>query len=53
MGRPLRKLRQADISEADTLILPLFHRHLVKRFNSLSEVNDEAEGKRETESAAL
>ena len=35
------------------LILPLFHRHPVKRFNPLSEVNDEAEGKRETKPAAL
>jgi hypothetical protein len=35
------------------VILPLFHRHLVKRFNSLSEVNNKAEGKRETEPAAL
>ena len=35
------------------LILPLFHRHPVKRFNPLSEVNDEAEDKRETKPAAL
>ena len=45
--------RLSSSDHGPDLILPLFHRHPVKRFNPLSEVNDEAEGKRETKPAAL
>jgi len=38
---------------AYNMILPLFHGHPVKRFNSLSEVNDETEDRRETDPATL
>jgi hypothetical protein len=33
--------------------LALFHRHPVRRFNPLSEVNDEAEEKRETDDGVI
>ena len=38
---------------AGNVILPLFHGHPVKRFNSLSEVIHEAEDRREADPATL
>ncbi|WP_345786052.1 RHS repeat-associated core domain-containing protein [Dyella sp.] len=47
------KLRASLRKNLGGLILPLFHGHPVKRFNSLSEVIHEAEDRREADPATL
>lgn len=56
LGRGINELvtgKPDDIAASIDMILPLFHGHPVKRFNSLSEVNDETEDRRETDPATI
>jgi hypothetical protein len=55
-SQPQSQLQSSDVETLGPnrwLILPLFHGHPVKRFNSLSEVIHEAEDRREADPATL